>query len=202
MLEYYKSRQKYLQRVYGLCAGVKIGHIFYLGIVLLSREDGYPRKDSFLRNLYPETEEGDTDLEQARMIALVQHVIGAYLFISAIVILNKSVTWARLINPIILTVSLVLETPILPVYPVAYLVFQSGAHFSFSFLMPMIICETFAAMLFSWVLIFSSLTLGVARNIDAPLELGVVIVCWIICFLVNFLIVKDMQVDRKQTTSL
>ena len=61
----------------------------------------------------------------------------------------------------------------------------------------MLLCETFAAMLLSWTLIFGSLTIGLIRGLDTDITLTALLGFWIICFMINFLVVKNMQNDMK-----
>ena len=124
-------------------------------------------------------------------------MVGISLFVVAIVLLNKKLSWARRINPVLLTLAYMLETTILPVYTSDYLVLSSGAQFAFSFMVPMLVCETFAGMLLSWILIFGSLTIGLIRGIESEVNSMVLIGYWIVCFMMNFLIVKNMQNDMK-----
>ena len=65
----------------------------------------------------------------------------------------------------------------------------------------MLVCETFAGMLVSWFLMFASLTFGLFRSFDGKVELVVLVGYCEICFMTNFLIIKDMMIDFKQNVS-
>ena len=115
MSAYYKSRKISMSRVYILLASAKGGHIVQI-VAAMTYNAEVHRSDDFVLSLYPYTDEGTTAFEQALLIALIQHVIGISLFVVALVLLHKKLSWARMINPVILTFAFVLETPIYPVY--------------------------------------------------------------------------------------
>ena len=115
--------------------------------------------------------------------------------------LKKNVRWARHINPVILTLSFVLEQPLIPIYTTYYLCFSIGANFAYSFMVPWLICETFFGMLLSWVLIFTSMTLAVHRNLDASCDIPITLGFWGVSFIMQFYCTKDFAFSYKVSVS-
>lgn len=68
-------------------------------------------------------------------------------------------------------------------------------------MVPWLICETFFGMLVSWACIFASLTVGLHRNLDAPIDIPITIGYWVVSFVVNFFITKEIAFAYKISVS-
>ena len=162
MRAYYGERKKYMVRIYACIVFAKLGHIWN-AVGQMTYEFNDRDKDVFLVKKYPKTDEGDQAYVQACTLAILQHVFAASIFITGIILLNKNLDLARKVNPVILTLSFVLDQPIVPMYDQWYLYWAIGSHFAQSFMVPHLICETFGGQLISWSLIFGSMVIALHR---------------------------------------
>ena len=106
---------------------------------------------------YPDTPEGDKAYQTDALIVIGQIVLTMLAYIIGTVIIKKSVKWARVINPILLTVAFALERPILPVYSDYFEVFSSCINMCTCYLIPWFVCETMAAQIISFIICYTAL---------------------------------------------
>ena len=201
MRAYYGERKRYMVRIYACIMLSKVGHIYN---VVARLTYNFYKRDTFLLKTYPLTDEGDQDLEQACILAIIQHLFGASLIIAGIILLNLNLDLARRVNPIIITLSFVLDLPIIPVYDSWYLYWAFGSHFAQSYLVPWVICETFGGQLLSWSLIFGSMVIAIHRSAEMPYTKSSPTVVGgyiVVSFAANFFLSKDIMFAYRRSVS-
>lgn len=77
-------------------------------------------------------------------------------YVTGSVILKKSVKWGTIINPVLLTLAIAFERPVLPIYRQDFQVWNSCTNISCTYLIPWFICETLAGQLVSFTIAFSA----------------------------------------------
>lgn len=85
-------------------------------IELLTWGEERRKTDAVLLMRYPDTEVGQAEYKYDAMLVIVQILLTQICYIGASLILKNSLKWARRLNPIILTLALVFQKPILPVF--------------------------------------------------------------------------------------
>lgn len=65
-------------------------------------------------------------------------------YLVAIVLHKKSVKWARMLNPVLITLAFMLDRPIRHVYPEDFQIWSSCITMSCTYLVPWFACETLA----------------------------------------------------------
>ena len=69
MVAYYGERTKYMIRIYCLMITAKLGYIAEI-VTCMTIQSKIYREDTLIQHLFPETDEGNTALQQARIIAI------------------------------------------------------------------------------------------------------------------------------------
>lgn len=118
--------------------------------------------------------------------------------LSGILILKKSVKWARVINPILLTAAFMLERPLIPVYGTPFQVWSSCINMSCTYLVPWFICETLGGQTLSWILTFTPILVQNHYHFDMVANYATLVPVWLICMTVYILISLDMPMALKK----
>ena len=113
------------------------------------------------------------------------------------VIIKKSVKWARVINPILLTAAFALERPILPVFTDYYEILSACINMSTCYLIPWFVCETMAARYLSFIISYSALLIQVHYHFKFEVLPGLLISFSIISFIVFIVFSNDLPTALK-----
>ena len=100
------------------------------------------------------------------------------------IIVSKSVKWARVINPILLTGAFMMERPIMPVYTDYYEVLNSCINVPCCYLIPWFVCETMAGQILSFIITFSACMFQLHIHFDFQFFAVIMIPYFIICVIV------------------
>ena len=145
MLAYYRERKRHSQLIYGSMILAKVGHLTQTISTITFRK--HMRDWPPLNENYPDTPEDDDRFYNDTLIVTAQHMLCISFLIVAISLLQRNLKWARRINPIILTLAFVFDLPVIHVYTTYYFVLNVSVNMAMSFLIPWIVCETFAAQI-------------------------------------------------------
>ena len=124
------------------------------------------------------------------MLTMLCYILGS-------LFLSKSLKWARVINPVILTVAFMLERPVLPVYSDYYEVFNSCINVSCCYLIPWFVCETMAGQVLSFLLTFCACVVEVHYHFDFEFRVRTIVPYSLICIVVYICFSYDLPIALK-----
>ena len=194
--EYYKVRKGYFQMIYVLLASGKIGHIVQL-VSMVSWNDR--SLDERLVRRYPFTEEGDSEYIQIVILHIAENLLGIFLLLLAVYTLKKNVQVARVVNPVIVTLAFLLETPTHLVYTDYYKMYTMMNATASLTLIPWLCAETMAGQLIIFNICYANLIASFHLHFDFSVNPIEVIIHYFVYLFVNVAIINDISRAYKDT---
>ena len=111
--------------------------------------------------------------------------------------LHKNVKYARLLNPVLVTIGFALDNPIWIVYTDYYKILTIMATSAELFLVPWSVCETLLGQLVSFLICYIIMLASFHQHYDVAFELKKVAPHFLIFFAVNVYIFNDIPVAYK-----
>mmetsp|Transcript_24665 Transcript_24665/g.30758 ORF Transcript_24665/g.30758 Transcript_24665/m.30758 type:complete len:106 (-) Transcript_24665:131-448(-) len=93
----------------------------------------------------------------------MQHVLACCMIALSICLVSKHLEVARWVNPVLLTLALMMHQPILPVYHLSYGIFSLASQLAFGYVVSFIMGETIIGALVSFSLIFNVIGVVIHR---------------------------------------
>ena len=182
--------------IYVLLASGKIGHIVQL-VSMVSWNDR--SLDERLVRHYPFTEEGDSEYFQIVMLHIAENLLSIILLLLAVYTLKKNVQVARVVNPVIVTMAVLLEIPTHLVYTDYYEIYIMMGTSAELFLIPWLCAETMAGQLIIFNICYANLIASFHLHFDFSVNPIEVIIHYFVYLFVNVVVINEISRAYKDT---
>lgn len=115
--------------------------------------------------------------------------------IAAMLVLRKSIKWARRVNPLLLTFAFMLDRPLYPVYPEYWQIISSCVTFSCTYLIPWTVSETLAGQILSWILTYTPILIQNHFHFDDEILPTRYVPFWLISLAIYINFALDLPVS-------